>query len=64
MHHRITFFQLCDPAGAEYLMKLLSNSELIIFDDCRHLVTVDKPEEAATSIIDFLERHSSAVSRL
>ena len=45
-------------------MKLLPNSELIIFDDCGHLITVDKPEGAATSIIDFLKRHSSVASRL
>ncbi|CAF3992849.1 unnamed protein product [Rotaria sordida] len=55
--------KLCHPAGAHYLAKLLSKSELIIFDNCGHLITIDKPEETADAIINFLERNPYYESR-
>lgn len=57
-------FQLCHPDGAYYLKKFLQKSELVLFDDCGHLITTDQPEETATALMDFLARHPYCESRL
>ncbi|CAF0981765.1 unnamed protein product [Adineta steineri] len=52
--------QLCAVEGAYYFSNLIPKSEVILFDDCGHLITNDKPKETAKSIVQFLkENHSS-----
>ncbi|CAF1304872.1 unnamed protein product [Rotaria sp. Silwood1] len=50
--------QLCKVEGIEYFSKLIFNREVIIFDDCGHFISYDKPKETTKNIINFLEFHS------
>jgi hypothetical protein len=31
----------------------------VIFDDCGHFMAIDKPEETATSILEFFDNHAN-----
>jgi pimeloyl-ACP methyl ester carboxylesterase len=44
--------------AADYFSKLLSDSEVIIFDDCGHFISYEKTQETAKSIMEFLDLHS------
>jgi len=44
--------------GAEYFSKIIPNSQVIIFDECGHFISHDKCEEAAKSIIKFIDQQS------
>jgi pimeloyl-ACP methyl ester carboxylesterase len=44
--------------GAEYFSKLISDSNLIIFDDCGHFISYEKPKETAKNITNFLDLNS------
>ncbi|CAF1618117.1 unnamed protein product [Rotaria magnacalcarata] len=50
--------QICVVESAEYFSKLITDVELIIFNDCGHFISYDKPEATATNIIRFLDQHS------
>lgn len=52
-------FQLCTSEGANYFSNLIENCQLILFDDCGHLITNDKPKETAQSILKFWNNHHS-----
>ncbi|CAF1056914.1 unnamed protein product [Rotaria sordida] len=56
--------QLCEVKCAEYFSTLIPNSEVIIFDDCGHFISYDKPEETAKNIIHFLDFHSYCLINL
>jgi len=43
--------------GADYFYKLIPQAEKVIFEDCGHFMTIDKAEEAAESIVNFVDRH-------
>jgi len=44
--------------GTEYFSKIIPHSQIIIFDDCGHFTSHDKCEEAAKSIVTFVDQHS------
>ena len=50
--------QVYTTEGAVYLSKLLPTNEVVILEDCGHLMAIDKPEETANKILDFFHRHS------
>ncbi|CAF2160290.1 unnamed protein product [Rotaria magnacalcarata] len=45
--------------GAEFFCNLLPNTECIIFDECGHFMAIDKPEEAARSILAFFDSYAN-----
>ncbi|UJR29736.1 hypothetical protein I4U23_017284 [Adineta vaga] len=51
--------ELCAVEGADYFVNLIPNTELIMFEDCGHLITNDKPQETTKSIVNFWKEHHS-----
>jgi hypothetical protein len=46
-------------SGAEYFSNLLPNSECIIFEECGHIMAIDKPEDTARVILAFYDNHTN-----
>ena len=43
------------PVGAEYFCTLIPHATPIILQDCGHFMAIDKPVEAALSIVTFYD---------
>ncbi|UJR14458.1 hypothetical protein I4U23_001455 [Adineta vaga] len=50
--------QLCKVEAADYFSNLISDSQVILFDQCGHFISYEKPEETAKNIIEFLDVQS------
>ncbi|CAF0741937.1 unnamed protein product [Adineta ricciae] len=50
--------QLCVVEAAGYFSKLISDSQVKIFDECGHFIPYEKSEETAKNIVEFLDVHS------
>ena len=44
--------------AADYFSKLISDSQVKLFDECGHFIPYEKPEETAKSIVEFLDVNS------
>lgn len=46
---------ICPPEFSEAIAKNLTNSQLLIFENCGHLIRADRPEDLLNSIDSFFE---------
>ena len=51
--------QICTLEGMKYFSEMITHAEMIVLDNCGHCIDLDKADEAAKSLMTFIDRHSN-----
>ena len=46
--------QICHVSGAEVIKRIRSDAQIVVIDQCGHVVTVDQPNIAGRLVTEFV----------
>ena len=54
MHLFLKILQICHVSGAEVIKRIKHDAQIVVIEQCGHVVTVDRPNIAGRLVTDFV----------